>query len=126
MSSKSISPQTNTVDPVDDERMEDDWGIPEVPPAARDFLDRHRPTGSESNSAGRNNGEIDSGDDNDGADGQRDAEGESMVEAPEVDGDPVVEDIANPEVVPPTAQLFAPRPRAKGISHPPVPTRAGA
>ena len=58
------------------------------------------------------------------ADGQRDAEGESMVEAPEVDGDPVVEDIANPEVVPPPAQLFAPRPRAKGISHPPVPTRA--
>ena len=87
--------------------MEDDRGIPAIPPAARDFLDRHRPIRIESNSAGRDNGEIDSGDDNDGADGQHDAEGESMVEAPEVDGNPVVDGSAIPEVVPPPAQLFA-------------------
>jgi len=103
--------------------MEDEQGIPAIPPAARGFLDRHRPIGM-SNSAERDDGEIDSGDDNDGADGQRDAEGESMVEAPEVDGNPVVADGEVPEVVPPPAQLFAPRPRAKGISHPPVTTRA--
>ena len=33
---RSISPQTNTIDAVDDERMEDDRGIPEIPPAAQE------------------------------------------------------------------------------------------
>lgn len=107
--------------------MEDDRGGPEIPPAARDFLERHRPIGSEFNSAGRDDdrdGEIDNGDDNDDAEGQHDAEGESTVEAPEVGGDPVVADSSDPETIAPPAQHFAPCPRAKGIFDPPVPTRA--
>ena len=94
---------------------DDDRGIPAIPPAARDFLDRHRPIGIESNSAGRDNGEIDSGDYNDGADGQRDAEAESMVEAPEVDGNPVVANSSDPEAIAPPARHFAPPARGRRV-----------
>ena len=42
----------------------------------------------------------------------------------EIGGNPSVVDNANPEVLALPAQHFAPRPRAKGVTHLPVPTKA--
>ena len=117
----------------DDEQMENEQGdeeIPRVPPAAARFLDRHRPIGI--SSADRDaDGDREENGDNDGdrAEDQREADGE-IVDGEIVDnpldrlrpGDPGYQ--AVPEVPVPPAQTFAPRPRAKGVSHPPVPTRA--
>ena len=106
--------------------MEDEQGSSEPPPVARIFLERHRPVGNRFSSVGRDieeDGENDDGDDNEAMD-QREADGELRVEVPEVDGDPSVAVDAGPEMLVPLAQLFAPRPRAKGVRHPPVPTRA--
>ena len=117
----------------DDEQMEDEQGneeVPRVPPAAARFLDRHRPIGDSSADRDADEGGEDN-DDNDGgeAEDQREADGE-IVDGEIVDnpldqlrpGDPGYREV--PEVPAPPAQVFAPRPRAKGVSHPPVPTRA--
>ena len=101
--------------------MEDNRGIPEIPPAARNFFDQHRPIGNEFNSAGRDNdrdGEIDNADDNDEAEGRRDAEGDPMVEAPEVDENPGVANSSDPEAIAPPAQHFAHPPEGEGYFSP--------
>ena len=86
--------------------MEDDQGGNEVPPAARRFLERHRPIGNRLGSAGHDiegDGENDNGDDDDTAEDQRGADGALRVEAPEVDGNPSVMNNADPEVLVPPA-----------------------
>ena len=117
----------------DDEQMENEQGdeeIPRVPPAAARFLDRHRPMGiSSADRDADRDGEDNDDNDGDRAEDQREADGE-VVDGEIVDnpldrvrpGDPGYR--AAPEVPVPPAQTFAPRPRAKGVSHPPVPTRA--
>ena len=125
---ESISLRVTTVDPVDDEEMEDKQGGNEVPPVARRFLERHRPVGNALGSTGRDTSEGNDDDDDDDDDNeardQGEADGELEIEGPGVDGVPVVAVCVNPEVPALPAQLFAPRPRAKGVAHPPVPTRA--
>ena len=122
-----MSPQIAIVNPVDDEHMEDEQGSSRAPPAARTFLERHRPAASGLDRADRDIGEDQEDDDGD-ADNefneQLETDGDLRVEVPEVSGDHNVAINADPEVLVPPAQLFAPRPRAKGVGHPPVPTRA--
>ena len=91
-----------------------DGEVPEIPPAARTFLERHRPIRSSPSDAGhgmRGDGEDDNGDDGDEAEGQQRVDGESRIEAPEIDGSPNVMDSANPEMLAPPAPHFA---RAQG------------
>ena len=71
--------------------MEDEHGCRNggVPPAARAFLERHRPIGNSS----------DDGDDGDRAEDQHEAGGGSRIEVLEIGGNPSVVDNANPEVL---------------------------
>lgn len=110
--------------------MEYEQGEDRIPPAAMTFLERHRPAGSGPARVDRNVGEDrgsdDGGDDNEARD-QHDADGDLEVEAPAVTGDHEVAIDANPGLpvpLPPKNIFLASRPRAKGVSHPPVPTRA--
>ena len=117
-----ISPQTPTVNPVDDQEMGDEQNSGGIPPAARRFLERHRPAGDIPGRADRGiEGDDDHDDDNNEARNQHEAEGELEVEGPEVGGglDVVVD--ADPGVPLRPTQHFAPRPRAKGAKHPPLP-----
>ena len=95
-------------------------------PAARRFLERHRPVGNALGSTGRDTseGNDDDDDDDNEARDQGEADGELEIEGPGVDGVPVVAVGVDPEGPAPAAQLFSPRPRTKGVAHPPVPTRA--
>ena len=98
--------------------MEDDQGGNDVPPAARRFLKRHRLIGSRLRSAGHDiegDGANEDADDEDRAEDQREVVGESRIKAHEVDGNSSVMSNADPEKIVPPAQLFALRPRAKGI-----------
>ena len=107
--------------------MDDEQGSNEMPPDAKIFLARHRPAGNRLGSAGRDNeedGENDDGDDDSEANDQREADGKLRVEVLEADGDPNVAIAADPEVLAPNAQLFAPCLVAEGVRHPPVLTRA--
>ena len=98
----------------------------ERPPAVRRFLIGAAARGIQSaqdmlDRTGRDARNDDQDDDDDQEAGdQHEAGGELGAEAPEVDADPE----AAPEVVPahPLPHI-APRPRAKGVKHPPVPTK---
>ena len=93
MGYESISPRVITVDPVDDNEMEDKQGGDEVPtagPAARTFLERHMPAGNTLGSAGRDTGEGNDDDDDNEASDQGETDGELEIEGPGVDGVPVV------------------------------------
>ena len=110
---------------MDDEQGNGD--IPGVPLAARRLLERHRPirTSSADHVAERD-GEDDNDNDGDRAEDQREADGE-IVDGEIVDN-PLDRirpgDSAYSEMLAPLAPHFAPRPRAKGVAHPPVPTQA--
>ena len=105
--------------------MEEEQGDNEVPPVAGRFLERHRPAQNRLGSAGRDTGgDNDEDEDNDEARDLGEADGELEIECPGVDGVPDVAVGADLGVPAPPTQLFAPRPRAKGVAHPPVPTRA--
>ena len=81
----------STVDPVDDEEMEDEQDKLETPPVARRFLERHRPAGSAPSRARNDTGDNDEGiGDNDGAEEPREADGHLEVDAPEINGGPNV------------------------------------
>ena len=122
-----------TASPVDDEQMDGEQGngeIPGVPPAARRFLDRHRPIGiSSADRDAERDGEDNDDNDGDRAEDQRETDGE-IVDGEIVDnpldrlrpGDPGYQ--ADPEALAPPVPHSAPRPRAKGVAHPPVPTKA--
>ena len=97
-------------------------------PFVQRFLEQHRPAvfGSARVDSG-DNGEG-NGDDNE-TEEPREADGELEVEAPEISGGHNVEGdgedgVPAPVVLPPKNLFLAPRPRAKGVNHPPVPTRA--
>ena len=104
--------------------MEDEQegnGVP-IPPAARRFLERHRP--AQDALGGANRGTDEGNDEGDGSDDgakePREADGEAEVDEPEISGEPNADDGVPAVPVPHPA----PRPRAKGVSHPPVATRA--
>ena len=119
-----------TASPVDDEQMDDEQSnldIPGVPPAARRFLERHRPIRiSSADHGAERDGKDDDNKYGDRAEDQREADGE-IVDGEIVDN-PLDRirpgDNADPELLAPPAPHFAPRPRAKGVTHPPVPTKA--
>ena len=110
--------------------MRDEQSEDRIPPAARRFLVGAASRGSRTaenmlGRADRDIGDDDNGDeDNHRAEDQHEAEGELEVEAPGVGDSPDVAVAVNPEIPPPPSPHFAPRPRAKGVKHPPVPTRA--
>ena len=103
-----------------------------VPPAARAFLERHRPAqdnlGSARRDADHESRDNDDGEDDDEARDQRGDDGELEVDGHRVDGGHDVAEIAElgvPAPPIPMKNLFlALRPRAKGVNHPSVPTRA--
>ena len=113
---------------MDDDELEEEQGGDEVPtagPVARRFLEGHRPAENALDSAGRDTGEDNDRDDDDNeARDQGATDGELEIEGSGVDGVPVVAVGVDLEAPAPPAQLFAPRPMAKGVAHPPVPTRA--
>ena len=133
MNYESISPHVITASPVDDEQMDGEQGdgeIPEIPEAARRFLDRHRPARTSSvDRDAEGDGEVDDENGDDEAGDQQEADGK-IVDGEIVDnpldqlrpGDPGYR--ADPEVPMPLATHPVPRPRAKGMAHPPVPTKA--
>ena len=92
---------------------------------AQRFLRQHRPDGIARDDTGDNDGGI--GSDN-GTEEPREADGELDVEAPEINGGHNVdgdgEDGVPASALPPKSLFLAPRPRAKAVNHPPVPTRA--
>ena len=116
----------STVDPVDDEDMEDEQEGSRIPPAARRFLERHRPAQNDLGSAGRDaDGGNDEGSGSDeGAEEPREADGRVEVDAPEINGEPDADGDRDGEVPAVPVPHLASRPRAKGVNHPPVPTRA--
>ena len=100
----------------------------ERPTLAQRFLRQHRPAvfGSARSDSGDNDQGI--GVDNE-TEEPREADGWLDVNAPEISGGHNVEGngedgVPAPEVLPPKHLFLAPRPRAKGVNHPPVPTRA--
>ena len=96
--------------------MEDEQGNGGVPPAARTFLERHQPTrNSSADHDTERDGEDDDGDDGDKAEDQHEAGGELRIEVPEISGNPSVVDNADPEVLTPPAQHFAPRRGRQGF-----------
>ena len=106
--------------------MEDEQDDGGVPPAARRFLERHRPAREgRLGSAGRDtDGDNDNDDDDNEAGDQQEAEGELEIEGPGVgDGLDFVVD-ADPGVPAPPPQHLVCRPKAKGVKHPPVATTA--
>ena len=116
------------MDPVDDEDMGGEQGESEAPTLAERFLRQHRPAVFGSARGDSGDGDEGVGVDN-GTEEAREADGELDVDAPEISGSHNVEgngeDAAPaPVVLPPKNIFLAPRPRAKGVSHPPVPTRA--
>ena len=103
-----------------------------VPPAARAFLERHRSAqdnlGSERRDADHERRNDDDGENDDEARDQHGDDGELEVDGHRVEGDHDVAEDAEPGVpappIPVKNMFLAPRPRAKGVNHPPVPTRA--
>ena len=110
--------------------MESDGGneIPTAGPAARRFLERHRPAQIAPGDAGLDTGEDNDRDDDDNeAKDQGATDGELEIDGSGVEGFPAVVvgvDVEATVPLPPKNMFLAPRPRAKGVSHPPVPTRA--
>ena len=110
--------------------MRDEQSDSGIPTAARRLLVREAARGNQParSMLGRADRDIKDNDhddeDNHAAGEQHEAGGEPEVEAPGVDGRPVVVVEADPEAPAPSGPHFAPRPRAKGGKHPPVPTRA--
>ena len=101
--------------------MENEGGdeIPTAGPAARRFLERHRPA--------QNDEDNDGDDDDNEARDQGATDGELEIDGSGVEGVPAVAvgvDVEATVPLPPKNIFLAPRPRAKGVSHPPVPTRA--
>ena len=98
--SDSISPQTPTVNPVDDEDMEEEQEGSRIPPAAREFLERHRPAQNDLGSTRRDvdheDRHDDEGEDNNKAGDQRGDDGELGVDCPGVDGGLNVAEDAEP------------------------------
>ena len=106
--------------------MESEGGdeVPVAGPAARRFVERHRPAQSAPDNADEDNDRD--GDDNEARD-QGAADGELEIDDSGVEGVPAVAvgiDVEATAPLPPKNIFLAPRPRAKGVSHPPVPTRA--
>ncbi len=103
-----------------------------IPPAARAFLERHWPAQDNLGSAGRDadheGRDNDDGEDDDEARDQRGDDGELEGDGHRVDGGHDVAEDAEPGVpappIPMKNMFLAPRPRAKGVNHPSVPTRA--
>ena len=93
----------------------------EAPTLAQRFLQQHRPVGIARDDIGDNDEGI--GND-DGAEEPREADGELEVEAPEINGGHNVEGDHESGVPAPRIPYFAPRPRAKSVKYPPVPTCA--
>ena len=112
--------------------MDGEQGDSTVPPAARAFLERHRPAqdnlGSARRDADHEDRNNDDGEDDNAAGDQRGDNGELEVHGHRVGGSHDVAEDAEPGVsAPPIPEkniFLAPRPRAKGVSHPSVPTRA--
>ena len=110
--------------------MGDEQGDSGIPPAARRLLVRESASGNQParSMLGMADHDIDDNDDGDEdnheAGYHHEAEGELEVEAPGVDGRPDVVVEADPEAPALSGPHFAPRPRAKGVKHPPVPMRA--
>ena len=97
----------------------------EAPTLAQRFLDQHRP--AVFRTARGDNGDNDEGNgDEDETEEPREADGGLDIDAPEINGDHTVEgngdDRAPAPPLPPKNIFLAPRPRAKGVTHPPVPT----
>ena len=111
----------STVNPVDHEEMEGEQDNLETPTLAQQFLEQHRP-------AGIARGDIVDNDEgvgnDDGAEELREADGELEVDAPEINGGHNVVGDDESGVPAPPIPFLAPCPRAKGVNHPPVPTRA--
>ena len=98
----------------------------EAPTLAQRFIDQHRP--AVFGTARGDNGDNDEGNgDDDETEEPREADGGLDIDAPEINGDHTVEgngDDRVPAPPPPPKNIFlAPRPRAKGVTHPPVPTQ---
>ena len=74
--------------------------------------------------ADHEDGDDGEGEDNNEAGDQRGDDGELEVDGPGVDGGHDVAEDAESGVPARPIPLFAPRPEAKGVAHPPVPTRA--
>ena len=92
--------------------MEDGQGGNEVPPAARIFVERHRPAQNRLSSAGRDTGgDNDEDDDDNEARYQAAADGELQIEGPGVDGVPDVAVGADPGAFASPSQLSVPRPK---------------
>ena len=107
----------STVDPVDDEDMGDEQegsGIP-IPPAARRFLERHRPVQDALGSAGRNadRGNDEGNGSDGGAEEPREADGRAEVDEPEINGEPNADGSRDGEVPVVPVPHLAPRRRAK-------------
>ena len=121
-----------TVSPVDDEDMEGEQEGSTVPPAAREFLERHRLAqdnlGSARRDADHENRNDDDGEGDNEAGYQRGDDGELEVDGHGVDGGHDVAEDAEPGApappIPEKNLFLAPRPRAKGVNHALVPTRA--
>ena len=98
----------------------------EAPTLAQRFIDQHRP--AVFGTARGDNGDNDEGNgDDDETEEPREADGGLDIDAPEISGDLTVEgngeDRAPFAPLPPKNIFLAPRPRAKGVTHPPVPTQ---
>ena len=98
----------------------------EAPTLAQRFLQQHRP--AVFGTARGDNGDNDEGiGDNNETEEPREADGALNVDAPEINGGHNVEGNGDDGIpappLPPENLFLAPRPMAKGVTHPPVPTR---
>ena len=92
-----MSPQIQTVNPMDDEEMEDEQGSSGIPRAARRFLEWHRLAGDILGRADRSiEGDDEDDDDINQARNWHEAEYELIVEGLGVDGGPDVVVDADP------------------------------